>query len=1385
MADIKKFLTYEGLRTLFNNFSNKFADKSSTDSAISSIRADLGNKAKQADLDAHTDNTKNPHNVTLTQLGVSATATELNYVDGVTSGIQEQLNSKATSNHTHSVYANQNAFSNVTVGETTIAADSTTDTITLVAGSNVTLTPDATNDKITIAAKDTVYTHPTTSGNKHIPAGGSSGQILRWSADGTAVWGADNNTTYDAAGTNLGLVKSGGDVTISSGVITVNDDSHNHTISNVDNLQATLDAKVSDEEFATHTDNKSNPHGVSLSQLGVTATASELNVLDGITASVTELNYVDGVTSGIQGQLNAKVPTNRTINGKALSSNITLSASDVSADASGTASSAVGNHNTSISSHSDIRKLISDLSAHVDTLLDSDDTTLDQMSEVVAYIKSNKGLIDAITTSKVNVDDIVNDLTTNISDQPLSAAQGVALKALIDTLQTAVDGKAANSTVTSHTGNISNPHKVSLSQLGLTATAAEINKMDGVTATTAELNILDGVTATTAELNYVDGVTSSIQTQLNNKAAKDHSHSAYVNQNAFSNVVVGSTTISADTATDSLTIAAGDNITLTPDASNDKVTIAAKDTTYSAATTTTAGLMSAADKTKMNATNVALGACSTAAATASKVITLNGNYNWALSVGSIIVIKFSETNTAENPTFDVEGTGAKSVWYNTAVITTSNLSYAGYKDRYGEYIYDGTQYVFIGWSVDSNTTYTNAGLGHGYGTCSTAAATTAKTVSLSSYTLTKGGFVSVKFTNAVPAGATMNINSKGAKAIWYKGAAITDGVICAGEVATFIYDGTRYHMLNVDRSRFFTSLVPYGIAIPENADLNTVEYLKVGNYYCSSNATTKTLANCPAVTTAADGTKSGTAFMMTVSSPLSQTVDDESGTWKYRLRTMQLYNGPMYTQYCYSNGTAGNWIYGTWYQRVTTPVQAAVGSATKPVYINQNGYPVACNYTLGASVPSDAKFTDTTYSAATTSAAGLLSAEDKAKLDGIASEANKYSLPTASSSTLGGVKTTSTVTSTSGLTACPIISGVPYYKDTNSQYTLSSFGVTATAAELNILDGVTATATELNYVDGVTSNIQTQLNGKAASSHGTHVTYSSSAPAAAGTASAGSANNVARGDHVHPAQTTITGNAGSASKVNSSMTVKLNGGSTEGTNMFTFNGSAAKSVNITPSAIGAAESGHSHSSYANQNAFSNVTVGSTTIAADSTTDTLTLVAGSNVTITPDATNDKITIAATDTKYTHPSYTAKSSGFYKVTVDSTGHVSGTAAVAKSDITALGIPAQDTTYSAATTSAAGLMSASDKSKLDGIATGANKITVDTAMSSSSTNPVQNKVVNSAISSNISTHNSSTSAHSDIRNLITALDAKTRTITISTTDLVAGESALADGEVYLVYE
>ena len=58
------------------------------------------------------------------------------------------------------------------------------------------------------------------------------------------------------------------------------------------------------------------------------------------------------------------------------------------------------------------------------------------------------------------------------------------------------------------------------------------------------------------------------------------------------------------------------------------------------------------------------------------------------------------------------------------------------------------------------------------------------------------------------------------------------------------------------------------------------------------------------------------------------------------------------------------------------------------------------------------------------------------------------------------------------------------------------------------------------------------------------------------------------------------------------------------------------------------------------------------------------------------------------------------GFYKITTNAEGHVTSATAVTKGDITALGIPAQDTTYADATTSASGLMSAADKSKLDGL-------------------------------------------------------------------------------------
>ena len=124
----------------------------------------------------------------------------------------------------------------------------------------------------------------------------------------------------------------------------------------------------------------------------------------------------------------------QSVNGK--TGAVQLSASDVGAQPSGSylVPSDLSGHNTSDASHNDIRLLIEGLTSRLNALANSDDATLDQMSEIVAYIKNNKSLIDSITTSKVNVSDIVNNLATNSTNKPLSAAQGVALKALIDAI---------------------------------------------------------------------------------------------------------------------------------------------------------------------------------------------------------------------------------------------------------------------------------------------------------------------------------------------------------------------------------------------------------------------------------------------------------------------------------------------------------------------------------------------------------------------------------------------------------------------------------------------------------------------------------------------------------------------------------------------------------------------------------------------------------------------------------------------------------------------------------------------------------------------------------------------------------------------------------------
>lgn len=237
------------------------------------------------------------------------------------------------------------------------------------------------------------------------------------------------------------------------------------------------------------------------------------------------------------------------------------------------------------------------------------------------------------------------------------------------------------------------------------------------------------------------------------------------------------------------------------------------------------------------------GVCSTAAGTVAKTVNLEG---YRLVTGAEIAVKFTVTNTATNPTLNVTNTGAKAIFYRGAAISAGYLA----AKRIYKFVYDGTNYELVG-DIDTNTTYAaaantpqaagtaavgtsakyaredhvhpaqstisgNAGTAtklaterkvdgvafngsadivH-YGTCSTAAATAAKVVALTGFSLVTGAEIAVKFTAAnTAANPTLNVNNTGAKSIMKYGTTAADtNMWQAGAVVVFAYDGTNWVM---------------------------------------------------------------------------------------------------------------------------------------------------------------------------------------------------------------------------------------------------------------------------------------------------------------------------------------------------------------------------------------------------------------------------------------------------------------------------------------------------------------------------------------------------------------------------------------------------------------
>ena len=231
---------------------------------------------------------------------------------------------------------------------------------------------------------------------------------------------------------------------------------------------------------------------------GVTATASELNILDGVTSTTAELNILDGVTSTAS-ELNI-------LDGKAF-----LDEDNMASDSA-----------TGIASQQSIK-------AYVDGKTYDDVSVANLKTRLAGGFGSNAVTIGDSSDTVTIPGNLVVTGTQTISSETVSVIEnntiqfeGAALSGANDELKLTTGVLNADHTVTlanlsghvalfavAPTATISaTPAELNIMD-GVTSTTAELNILDGVTSTASELNILDGVTATTAELNILDGVTST------------------------------------------------------------------------------------------------------------------------------------------------------------------------------------------------------------------------------------------------------------------------------------------------------------------------------------------------------------------------------------------------------------------------------------------------------------------------------------------------------------------------------------------------------------------------------------------------------------------------------------------------------------------------------------------------------------------------------------------------------------------------------------------------------------------------------------------------------------------------------------------------------------
>ena len=827
-----------------------------------------------------------------------------------------------------------------------------------------------------------------------------SGKVITYTkGDGTTgtitTQGAD--AAYNEAGSSLGLVKSGGDVTISSGIITVNDDSHNHVISNIDGLQSALDGKATSSH--SHDDKY--------------YTEAEID------SKLLEANtYADNVAYSVKNDL---------LNGAG--------------------------------------------------------TAYDTLKELGDLIDTNVDAISALETVASNKAD--KSHTHSISN--------------ITNLQSTLDGKAATSHGTHVNYSTTEPVMDGSASAGSASTVARSDHKHPTDTSRASKTDLDSHTS-----NTTSHITSTERTNWG--TAYTHSTSAHApsnaeaNQNAFSNITIGSTTISADSKTDTLTLE-GSNVTLTPDATNDKVTISVANGTTSAK-----GVVQLTDSTSSTSTTTAATPNSVKSAydlaNTAKTNAATAKTTADSKIGSVSLASGTNNGTVK---LTVDGT-------STDNIAVKGLGSAAYTE---------------------SASYATSGHTHNYAGSSTAGGvansaiklSTARTIGLSGgATGTATSFdgsanITIPVTSIDPSYIADGYTSKGFYINTHPENSPTIIPFINNDIAFLLkrggsavikYDGV---VQNVDISNVFDGSPSYWAIDPTGvteviieltlhkvfAWTNTVYVDSGSNGWRAKNIKLEVINTNytdDVWTVKSDNTnRTISQFKHTFNHKPVGATNEGGGFNKIRL-------------------TFSGWNSATIFRIAAIGIVNYGSSGLRETFLPRDG-----GETFGSISP----YKNETYDLGSSSKKwnNIYAKTFNGALSGNSSTATKLETARTVQTNLGTTSTASfdgSANITPGVTGTlPIANGGT--GSTTAAGALTNLGLTATATELNVLDGITATTAELNYVDGVTSNIQTQLNGKASTSHGTHVSYSTTAPVMDGTASVGTASTVSRSDHVHPIDT--------------------------------------------------------------------------------------------------------------------------------------------------------------------------------------------------------------------------------------------------------------------------